>query len=276
MWQCQHCNKQFNFTKTADKANHSRWCDQNPKFQHYRSNPNLKDACDISRDKRYGKLLKFSVQCAKCNNTFEVEERALLFPSKEKYYCSRTCANSHIVTEEHRKKTSETLTGKEYMPAQEITKACEECGTEFKYIKTGRNRHKRFCCKSCSTKNTRRTRDAELRKTRTAFRNYRLDCQFQFGLKDYPDEFDFKLVEQHGWYLPKNRGNNLNGISRDHMVSVRFGFDNNIPPEHIRHPANCRLLQHNNNVSKGIKNSITYEQLLQRIATWNTKYNHGS
>lgn len=232
-----------------------------------------KNSVQVSINKRYGELLRFNVKCAKCESIFEVKERELSFPSKEKYFCSRTCANSHIVSDEHRKKTSRTLTGRAYIPEQKVTKACEECESEFTYIKTVRTRHKRFCCRSCITKNIRRIKDAELRKKRTAFRNYRLDCEFKFSLKDYPDEFDFNLLEQHGWYLPKNRGNNLNGVSRDHMISVRFGFDNDIPPEQIRHPANCKLLQHNSNVSKGTKNSITYDQLLQRISAWNSKYN---
>lgn len=272
MWHCQHCNKEFNFNKTADKANHSRWCDHNPKRALYTNNPNLINAVKTAKDKRHGKLSDYNVTCNKCGNTFKVRERDLAFPSKEKYYCSRTCANSHTVTDEHRRKTSETLTGKEYQPPCTLTKLCEECSTEFTYIKTGRNKHKRFCCRSCATKSSHRKYNEEARKKRAALQNYRSDCQFQFNLKDYPNEFEFTLIEKYGWYLPKNRGNNLNGVSRDHMVSVRFGFDNNIPPEHIRHPANCRLLQHNSNVSKGSKNSITYDQLLQRITAWDTKY----
>lgn len=276
MWQCKHCNKEFEFIKTADKANHSRWCEQNPKFQHYKNNPSYLNACNTSIEKRFGQLKPFTVECSKCSITFEVQERELSFPSKDKYFCSKSCANSRTITLRHRKKTSETLSGREYIPNYEVTKQCEECGKEFKYNKSGRNRHKRFCCNSCKAKYTNRKRDSKLRTTRTAFRNYRLDCQFQFSLNDYPDEFDFNLIEQHGWYLPKNRGDNLNGVSRDHMVSVKFGFDNSIPSEYIRHPANCKLLLHNSNVSKGPKNSITYGQLLERIQNWNTKYNHSS
>lgn len=276
--QCDICNKWYSkkgiFTHIDRTHNKSTKYSNgyNGRYQCIEFKANLKSAVNLSYDQKLGKLLKFNVQCSKCNTTFDVEERELSFPSKEKYYCSRACANSHVVTDEHRKKTSETLSGKEYKPPEEITKICQECGKEFTYIKTNCNRQKECCSKSCAMKKSRRIKNAELRKTRTAFRNYRLDCQFQFNLKDYPNEFEFTLIEKYGWYLPKNRGNNLNGVSRDHMVSVRFGFDNNIPPEHIRHPANCRLLQHNSNVSKGSKNSITYDQLLQRITAWDTKY----
>ena len=31
MWICNHCHQEHAFTKTSDKANHSRWCTKNPK-----------------------------------------------------------------------------------------------------------------------------------------------------------------------------------------------------------------------------------------------------
>ena len=92
-------------------------------------------------------------------------------------------------------------------------------------------------------------------------------------MNDYPDEFDFELIEQYGWYKAKNRGNNLNGVSRDHMYSVKEGFLNKVDPKILAHPANCRLIRHNDNVSKGSKSTITLEQLLERIRIWNKKYN---
>lgn len=35
MWKCKHCSKDFDFLKVGDKANHSRWCFENPKRQDY-------------------------------------------------------------------------------------------------------------------------------------------------------------------------------------------------------------------------------------------------
>ena len=113
---------------------------------------------------------------------------------------------------------------------------------------------------------------SEYRKKRPALVNYRADCIFKFNLKDYPKEFDFTLIETYGWYKPKNRGNNLTGVSRDHSVSVRYGFDNNLPATNLAHPANCILMQHGKNVSKGIKNSMSYEDLLKRIDAWDKRY----
>lgn len=113
---------------------------------------------------------------------------------------------------------------------------------------------------------------SNIRLLRPALVNYRSDCSFKFNLADYPSEFDFTLIEQFGWYRAKNRGDNPNGISRDHLVSVKYGFDNNIDPKIISHPANCQLIRHNENVSKGIKCKISLEQLLEKINYWNNKY----
>ena len=95
---------------------------------------------------------------------------------------------------------------------------------------------------------------------------------FRFSLKDYPDEFDFELIEKYGFYSPANKNNNLNGVSRDHMYSVYEGYKNNISPKIISHPANCKLLKHTDNISKNKKCSITLDELLERIKEWEIKY----
>jgi hypothetical protein len=35
MWKCKHCGREFNFTTVSEKANHSRWCEKNPKREDY-------------------------------------------------------------------------------------------------------------------------------------------------------------------------------------------------------------------------------------------------
>ena len=112
----------------------------------------------------------------------------------------------------------------------------------------------------------------EVRRKRSAFTNYRADCAFKFNLSDYPDEFNFSLIEQHGWYKASNRGNNLTGISRDHIVSVRHGFDNNIDSSLISHPANCQIIPHRKNQSKNKKSIITLIELEERIKKFNKQH----
>jgi hypothetical protein len=82
-------------------------------------------------------------------------------------------------------------------------------------------------------------------------------CRFNFNVYDYPTCFDLKLLEEYGWYTASNRGNNLDGISRDHSYSVREGFRNNIDPKIISHPANCVLMRQNENSKKKTKCNIT-------------------
>jgi len=97
---------------------------------------------------------------------------------------------------------------------------------------------------------------------------YRLKAAFKFKLSDYPESFDFSIVEKHGWYSPSNRGDNLNGVSRDHIVSVKYGYDNNIDPGIIGHPANCKLMLHGDNIKKLSSCDITIDELKERISTW--------
>lgn len=228
----------------------------------------LKQSILATNNSRLGKLKEFCVDCSKCKKKFVVSERELQFPKKEKYFCSRGCANSHTITDDQKKKVSSKLTGKIYANPVEVTIECVVCKRPFTYIKHYTKKDKKVCSSACAN----RKRGESQRLQRPALINYRADCAFKFNLNDYPKEFDFSLINEHGWYKPKNRGDNLTGVSRDHMVSVRYGFNNNIPSEHLAHPANCRLLQHGKNVSKGIKNSITYEELLIRIKQWDEKY----
>ena len=49
MWKCKHCNNEFDFTKCFDMANHSRWCDKNPKHIEYKNNSNAINAMNASK-----------------------------------------------------------------------------------------------------------------------------------------------------------------------------------------------------------------------------------
>ena len=93
----------------------------------------------------------------------------------------------------------------------------------------------------------------------------------------YPKEFDLSLIEQHGWYTcpgvkRKGQPKNISGVSRDHIISVSYGFNNNIDPKIISHPANCRIMLHLDNKIKHDKCNLTIEQLLEKICVWNRKY----
>lgn len=91
MWRCKHCKEEFSFQTTSEKANHSRWCEQNPKRG---DTSGLKKAQEKLTEERLGALEAFTVTCSSCTIEFIVTERAKQFPKKEAYYCTRACANS--------------------------------------------------------------------------------------------------------------------------------------------------------------------------------------
>jgi hypothetical protein len=107
------------------------------------------------------------------------------------------------------------------------------------------------------------------KKRKLKYKDYKRMCKFIFNVVDYPKEFNLKLIDNFGWY---NNNKNPNGISRDHMFSIRDGWINNISPKIIRHPANCKLMMFEDNNKKGPNSSLDFETLVKRINTWDKKY----
>lgn len=88
MWNCKHCKGSFQYVSKSEKANHSRWCDKNP------NRNDSSTSLSLVHDRRHGVKKEFQVQCKSCEVMFSVVEREKLFPTKDKYFCSRGCANS--------------------------------------------------------------------------------------------------------------------------------------------------------------------------------------
>ena len=92
--------------------------------------------------------------------------------------------------------------------------------------------------------------------------------QQMFNLID--DENQIKKLKECGVF---NCRTNHNGVVRDHMYSRRSGFDNGVFPEILRHPCNCQILEHKENVKKK-KNykfdgdDLTLEELFDRILNY--------
>lgn len=259
---CKYCGKLFKNIEGKIFSNHVRWCDKNPKDRTEEFKTRSKKIQEAI-DKKKGKIKEFEVKCSKCGKSIIVKEREKEFPKKKKYYCSRQCANSHIRSDASKKKTSDTMLAK----YNHYYKHCKRCNKEYSY----KSRSK-FCSDVCrklykiEKSLNKAINDSE--KEKILIRNYRNECSFKFNLSDYPDKFDFNLIKQFGWYKAKNHGNNINGISRDHMYSIMDGYVNHIDPKIISHPANCRLIRHKENQSKGKHSCITLEELLERIKNW--------
>jgi endogenous inhibitor of DNA gyrase (YacG/DUF329 family) len=183
-----------------------------------------------------GEFKDFKVNCLKCFKKFITNEQENLFPKRKKYFCSRNCANSRV----HSEKTKIN-------------------------IRNGVLNSPKITRKEKKLKKLKIIPNPEI------YKDYRELCTFRFSLNDYPTKFNFKLIEEFGWYSPKNGKNNPTGICRDHIFSVKDGFKQNIDPYFISHPANCQLLRGNLNQSKHSKSWITKEELFERVEKWNKK-----
>jgi hypothetical protein len=192
-------------------------------------------------------------RCTNCNKVLDFDVRGNKF-------CSSSCSASFnnkgkLKSLETRRKISKKLSGKPRRTPIECELICIGCNRKFTHT-----RKKKYCSIECK-------KETYL-KNLTEKKKYWHLCQFNFSLNDYPDKFDFSLIEANGWYKASNKGNNPTGISRDHMISINYGWKNGIPPEVISHPANCQLMPHNENFNKKDKCSITVEELYNRIKNW--------
>lgn len=100
---------------------------------------------------------------------------------------------------------------------------------------------------------------------------YWKNCQFSFSPYKEPNILGYDLLKDYTFSNPQSKEPNKKYLHRDHMVSIAYGWENNIPSEHICHPANCEIMLEHNNISKGSGCSITYEHLLERIHNWDLK-----
>lgn len=190
-------------------------------------------------------------KCKNCGSVF------ISYIKEEREFCSRSCSNSFSnknrkLSEETKKKISKTLSNKNInqkliVNKKKILRKCRFCN--LPKIDKKHN----IICEDCRME---------------YYKFYRPSCEFTFDFNKLKDRFDVKLVEEYGWYSPLNKGNNLGGISRDHMYSVREGFINKIDPEIIKHPANCKLLIHSDNNRKNFNSTISFDELISRIKNW--------
>lgn len=207
----------------------------------------------------------------KCKNC---EKLFIDYINSEREFCSKSCSTSFtnlgkIKSEETKKKIGLANKGRTHNRENVIKRSSEnsENFIDGKSLKESVDTKRK--CKYCCEYKIDKKHKAICDDCRVDYYEvYRPSCEFKFDIKKYKDRFDFKLVEQYGWYSPTNKGNNLKGVSRDHLYSVRNGFINKVDPEIIKHPANCALMLHKDNNFKNYNSSITLDELLKRIEEW--------
>jgi hypothetical protein len=104
----------------------------------------------LSCIRKKGEFKKFIVFCFKCNKKIKIKEREKIFPSKAKYYCSRKCANSHILNDFVKNKISNSLKKSDKVKRTKIVNLnCLNCNALFI---AKEHKKRKFCSSSCSSK----------------------------------------------------------------------------------------------------------------------------
>ena len=85
---------------------------------------------------------------------------------------------------------------------------------------------------------------------------------FTFRLEHFPKLFDIETIRRIGLYHPKK---NVDGLSRDHRVSVNDAIKNGFDPFYIKHPLNCAIMPQRENSSKKAKSSLSYDELRRLV-----------
>lgn len=198
---------------------------------------------------KYRESKNVKVNCKECKIEF------ISNISADRKFCSKKCsATFNNKNREHSEETKNKIRNK--LKKDDKKEYKKEYKKKIRY------------CKSCNL-SILESRKSICDMCRTSYyKYYRPAAEFKFDIYIYKDRFNLELVDKHGWYSPKNKGNNLLGVSRDHMYSVKEGFINNIDPEILSSPANCRLLLHTENNKKKTESSITLEELMERIKNW--------
>lgn len=183
------------------------------------------------------------------------------FISTKKKYCSQSCSTS--------------VTNRKRLPKSDDTKNKISEAVSMNYILNSKRlfigphtkihqntcsichhtwfwKYKIIICEDCKS-------NTELQSYKRKQRNKFL---FKFDTNNHPDLFDLDQINKIGWYAPaKKVDRNLNGLTRDHIISVAESITNNYDPYYITHPMNCRIMTQSENSKKNTKSHMSYDKL---------------
>lgn len=135
------------------------------------------------------------------------------------------------------------------------------------FHKTPEEKEETLRIRAIKTRTTRELRGSYIKlEDRDPYGLYLAAASFTHGFKTNCKK-QKALLEEYGIFNSKT---NTKGCVRDHLLSRRYGFDNNIAAWIIAHPANCEIVLHSENVRRAFTNDnqITLEELLERIENW--------
>lgn len=264
VYNCKICNKTFKsiMSLTGHKRIHG--------ISKGQSKKSFRSECCVIETKAVilTKFLKIYLNrlksCKFCNK---------IFYGPKQIYCSRSCSAKFenakrvkigwTLSRESRQKTSQSLiknflVNPKNLPKKEIVgeyskvflMKCRHCGAKF------HSRNTKQYCKE----------HAQLYMAENRNR-----YKFTFNVYHYSDLFDLAELEKIGWYSPGGKSGawRIDGLSRDHKVSVNESIKNNYDPYYITHPINCQLISHLENNSKKTKSSISYDDLIELVDSYN-------
>lgn len=242
-----------------------------------------KKAASISLSKSKNRKSALINEYNNSPNTCKNCGKLLPFEKRSNKFCSQSCSctyNNNQRTKTTKGKTKTlicTVCGEEYEGSIHTRKSkgiCDTCKNPVidKYphcrlhINTCQKTETLFCSSTWKKYNPSIIGDKDA---------YYMACKFEFSISKFPEWFDGSIIKNHGMYsTPGSRRGvkNTNGVSRDHLVSVSYGWENNIDPNIISHPANCDLKLHKDNQKKRHKCEITIEDLKERIKSFEKIY----
>lgn len=243
--ECNYCHNIIQYNNYRIFAAHKTNCKSNPCYK-----IRLIKISNRFKEKR----IKIINACKKCGKSF-----IIIIPPKgfKNQYCSRQCANSKDHTELTKIKIATSLT--KTIGVKRIKFKCLFCNSEKIKKETSKQKY-------CSVQCVRSAHHKAHMDSLKAKEKYYNDTKFKFNVYKFPNKFDLDSLKLAGWY---NRISNPLGMTRDHLISKYDGFKRNISPKIISHPANCKIIQFNENRRKNTKSSITLSELKQRIKSWN-------
>lgn len=104
------------------------------------------------------------------------------------------------------------------------------------------------------------------------YKQFYKDANWIGRMIEYFDKVALENLKLYGIF----NKNNPKGWVRDHIVSRKLGYEYNLPPYILRHPANLQFISHAANISKGFSDRSltifekerTIEELLDRIVNY--------
>ena len=96
MWKCKHCKQDFKNFSASQKANHSRWCDKNPKKDFYNKNTSIMRAGITEESVKKRNL---GISQAHKNGSYKDVPMKALNTKKQKGNLNHTNATKELIRE---------------------------------------------------------------------------------------------------------------------------------------------------------------------------------